>query len=173
MDTQAATLGEGLLVYKAAKLKEKGYSLNELVQWIEENRKNVQSWVTVDDIKHLQRGGRISAASATIGTLLKVKPIIVINKEGKLVSFAKTRGRKKALQFLAEMTLDYLTDLNDQVLFIGHIGAKEDAEAVKSMLDTKLTSSNIIVTEFGPSISTHIGYGAIAVFSMGKPRDIE
>lgn len=173
VDTGAVSLGEGLLVYEVAKLKEQGSTLSEVVQWVTTQKERVHSWVTVDDIKHLQRGGRISATSAALGTLLNVKPIITINKNGKLVPFGKVRGRKKALQFLADRTLEFIDNSEKSTIFIGHLGAKEEAEELRKKLTEKLDVPDIQVAEFGPSISIHIGYGAVAVFFMGKTRDFD
>lgn len=173
IDTQAASLGEGLLVYEAAKLKEQGKSLDDVAQWVEENKCRVQSWVTVDDIKHLQRGGRISATSAVLGTLLNVKPIIVVNKSGKLVPFAKVRGRKKALQYLVDMTVEHITDAQNSTIIIGHAGALEESQIIKRELEERMNPAEVIIATFGPVVASHTGYGSLAVFSLGKPREIE
>ncbi|WP_028273756.1 DegV family protein [Atopococcus tabaci] len=173
IDTQAACLGEGLLVYEAAKRKAAGQSLPEVAEWVEENKKRVHSWVTVDDIKHLQRGGRVSAASATIGTLLSVKPIIAVTKNGKLVPVAKVRGRKKSLQYLVDKTVEGAVRSEEQTMFIGHAGVPEEAEWVKSELEKRLQVKDIIVSPFGPTIASHTGFGSMALFSLGEERTLE
>lgn len=170
VDTQAACLGEGLLVYEAAKRKEAGASLEEVAGWLEENKKRLHSWVTVDDIKHLQRGGRISGTQAMIGSLLNVKPIIVMNKDGKLIPEGKVRGRKKALNHLVEKTISGIVHPEEQTLFIGHVGTPEDADYVKNELMDKLPVKDILVSTYGPSIASHTGFGSIAVFSFGEER---
>lgn len=173
VDTQAASLGEGLLVVKASKMKEEGKSLEEVAQWIEENKSRVHSWVTVDDIRHLQRGGRISATSAMLGSLLSVKPIIVVTKAGKLVPYAKVRGRKKSLQMLVDQTLKGMTHPKEETIFIGHIGAQEDAEWFKQKLVEAVQPREVMISTFGPAIGSHTGYGSLAVFSMGQEREVE
>lgn len=173
VDTQAACLGEGLLVYEAAQRKAAGASLEEVAGWVEENKGNLHSWVTVDDIKHLQRGGRISGTQAMIGSLLNVKPIIVMNKDGKLVPEGKVRGRKKALNYLVEKTAEGISNPEDQTLFIGHVGTPEDADYVKTQLINKLPVKDILVSTYGPSIASHTGFGSIAVFSFGPERTKE
>jgi len=173
VDTQAASLGEGLLVFEAAKMKENGKTLEEVADWVKQNRDHVHSWVTVDDIKHLQRGGRISATSAMLGTLLNVKPIIVVSKKGKLVPFAKVRGRKKSLQYLVDKTVESITHPEKRTSVIGHVGAEEEAEWIKQELIEKVHPQEVVVTSFGPAISSHTGYGSLAVFCLGKKREIE
>lgn len=170
IDTRAASLGEGLLVYEAALNKEAGMSKEDLVKWVEDNKLNYHSWVTVDDIKHLQRGGRISATAATVGSLLNVKPIIIMNREGKLVPSSKVRGRKKSLQFLIDQTVKNIRDEEDHAIFIGHVGVPEEADFVKEKLLEKVTPKEIIVSSYGPTVAAHTGFGSLSVFSYGEER---
>ena len=170
IDTRAASLGEGLLVYEAALEKEAGMSKEDLVKWVEDNKLNYHSWVTVDDIKHLQRGGRISATAATVGSLLNVKPIIIMNREGKLVPFSKVRGRKKSLQFLIDQTVKTIRDEEDHAVFIGHVGVPEDADFVREKLLEKVSPKEIIISSYGPTIAAHTGFGSLSVFSYGEER---
>lgn len=170
IDTRAASLGEGLLVYEAALKKEAGMSKEDLVKWVEDNKLNYHSWVTVDDIKHLQRGGRISATAATVGSLLNVKPIIIMNREGKLVPFSKVRGRKKSLQFLIDQTVKTIRDEEDHAVFIGHVGVPEDADFVREKLLEKVSPKGIIISSYGPTIAAHTGFGSLSVFSYGEER---
>lgn len=170
IDTRAASLGEGLLVYEAALKKEAGMSKEDLVKWVEDNKLNYHSWVTVDDIKHLQRGGRISATAATVGSLLNVKPIIIMNREGKLVPFSKVRGRKKSLQFLIDQTVKNIRVEEDHAVFIGHVGVPEDADFVREKLLEKVSPKEIIISSYGPTIAAHTGFGSLSVFSYGEER---
>lgn len=170
IDTRAASLGEGLLVYEAALKKEAGMSKEDLVKWVEDNKLNYHSWVTVDDIKHLQRGGRISATAATVGSLLNVKPIIIMNREGKLVPFSKVRGRKKSLQFLIDQTVKTIRDEEDHAVFIGHVGVPEDADFVREKLLEKVSPKGIIISSYGPTIAANTGFGSLSVFSYGEER---
>ncbi len=170
IDTRAASLGEGLLVYEAALKKEAGMSKEDLVKWVEDNKLNYHSWVTVDDIKHLQRGGRISATAATVGSLLNVKPIIILNREGKLVPFSKVRGRKKSLQFLIDQTVKNIRVEEDHAVFIGHVGVPEDADFVREKLLEKVSPKEIIISSYGPTIAAHTGFGSLSVFSYGEER---
>lgn len=170
IDTKAASLGEGLLVYEAAKRKSEGYSKEQLIEWVEENKLNYHSWVTVDDIKHLQRGGRISATAATVGSLLSVKPIIVMNQEGKLIPVAKIRGRKKSIQHLIDQTINNIKDEEEHAIFIGHVGVPEEAELIKTQLLEKLSPGECIISSYGPTVASHTGFGSLAVFSYGEMR---
>ncbi|MDZ7835302.1 MAG: DegV family protein [Alkalibacterium sp.] len=140
VDTKAASLGQGLLVYEACQKKEGGFSKDELIQWLEDSKLNYHSWVTVDDIRHLQRGGRISATAATVGTLLHVKPILVVDPEGKLIPSAKVRGRKKSINYLVDQTIAHLTDAGDHTIFVGHVGAREEAESIRDKLMERVES---------------------------------
>jgi len=170
IDTKAASLGEGLLVYETALKKEAGMGKEDLVKWVEDNKLNYHSWVTVDDIKHLQRGGRISATAATVGSLLNVKPIIIMNREGKLVPLSKVRGRKKSLQYLIDQTVKNIRDEVDHAVFIGHVGVPEDADFVREKLLEKVSPKEIIISSYGPTIAAHTGFGSLSVFSYGEER---
>lgn len=170
INTRAASLGQGLLVYEAAKRKEAGMSLEDVVTWVESVKNTVHSWVTVDDIKHLQRGGRISTTSATIGSILSIKPIIVMTKEGSLVPYSKVRGRKKSLHYLVDKTLNGIINPENQTIFIGHVGVPEDAEYVKSLLENQLSVKDIIITSYGPTVAAHTGFGSLAIFSFGEEK---
>lgn len=170
IDTLAVCLGDGLLIYEAVQLKKEGKSLAEVAKWVEEYKMRLHSWVTVEDIKHLERGGRISAISATLGTLLNVKPIIVMNRIGKLVPSAKVRGRKKSLNYLVQKTVEGLIEPEKQMLFIGHVGALEEAMLIKKTLLEETTVKDIQVHPYGPTIAAHTGFGSIAIFSFGAIR---
>lgn len=170
VDTLAICLGDGLLIYEAVKLKKAGYSLIEVAEWVEEYKMRLHSWITVEDIKHLERGGRISAASATLGTLLNVKPIIIMNRMGNLVPFVKVRGRKKSLHYLVQKTLNDLIEPEKQTLFIGHVGVPDEAIWIKNLLLEKTTVKDIHIYPYGPTIAAHTGFGSIALFSFGEIR---
>ncbi|CRH20120.1 DegV family protein [Carnobacterium maltaromaticum] len=170
IDTKAACLGEGLLVYQAALMKEQGKTLTEVAQWVENHKMNLHSWVTVDDLKHLERGGRISSVAATMGSLLSVKPIIVVTPEGTLEPVAKVRGRKKSLHYLVDKTVEGLRDPENQTIIVGHVGVPEEAEEVKKELSEKVKVKEILVYPYGPTIAAHTGFGSMAVFSFGEVR---
>lgn len=170
VDTKAASLGEGLLVMETIRLKNEGYSLSETLSWLAENKMKVQSWVTVDDLKHLERGGRISKAAATLGTLISVKPIINVDANGKLQSREKVRGRGKALKKVVDETIKGMEKPENQTILIAHAGDLESAEKVKQMFEKEVQVKAIELYPLGPTITSHTGNGCIAVFSFGQER---
>lgn len=170
VDSKAACLGEGLLVYEAVNRKKEGQSLEEVVTWLEDNKMKLHSWVTVDDIRHLERSGRISSVSATLGSVLNVKPIIVMNEKGGLVPSAKVRGRKKSLHYLINKTVEGIVDPENQTIFIGHVGVPEEAEWIKKEIESKIKVKDIQIHPYGPTIATHTGFGSVALFSFGEVR---
>ena len=170
VDTKAASLGEGLLVIETIRLKNEGYSLEEVLVWLEENKMKVQSWVTVDDLKHLERGGRISKAAATFGTLISIKPIINVDSNGKLQNYEKIRGRGKALKKVVDETSKRIEHPENQTVLIAHAGDLESAEKVKQMLEEIVQVREIKIYPLGPTITSHTGNGCIAVFSFGAER---
>ncbi|MEI5994012.1 DegV family protein [Candidatus Enterococcus mansonii] len=170
IDTKAASLGEGLLVSEVIQLKEAGHTLEEILLWLSENKMTVHSWVTVDDLKHLERGGRISKAAAAIGGLMNVKPIIVVDGQGKLQNIGKVRGRSKALKKLADETVQGLVEPLKQTVFIAYAGDLESAEKVNSLIEEQVEVKEIRIYPLGPTITSHTGNGCIAVFSRGKKR---
>ena len=170
VDTKAASLGQGLLVFEASQKKEEGYSKEALIDWIEENKFNYHSWVTVDDIKHIHRGGRISSTAATVGSMLNVKPIIVVDTEGRLIPSAKMRGRKKSLNYLIDQTVDHLVDTEEHSIFIGHVGVPDEAEMIRDKILQRVSPKEVLISSYGPTVAAHTGFGSIAIFSYGEKR---
>ena len=170
VDTLAASVGEGLLVYAAAKKREEGLSLDELVQWVTDNRLHLCHWFTVDDLNHLKRGGRVSPAVAIIGTALGIKPVMHVDDEGHLIPVSKVRGRRKSLDALVEHMAETCDKPESQTIFIGHGDSKEDAEYVAKLVRQKFKVKNIILNYIGPVIGSHSGPGTIALFFFGTHR---
>lgn len=170
IDTLAASMGEGLLVYYAAKLKSEGQSIEQVSQWLLDNRLNLCQWFTVDDLNHLKRGGRISAMTATIGSALNVKPILHVDNEGHLVAVHNIRGRKKSINALFEHMEELCTNPEEQTVFISHADCLEDTEYLANLIKEKLNVKEVILNFIGPVIGSHTGQGAIALFFMGRER---
>ncbi|MGX7163130.1 DegV family protein [Enterococcus massiliensis] len=170
VDTLAACAGEGLLVMEAQKRQAQGKTLEEVAQWVEKNKMNLQSWVTVDDLKHLERGGRISKTAAAVGGLLNVKPIIHVDATGHLKNVDKVRGRNKSLQKVADETINRIASKEDQIIYIAYSGDRPSAEKVADLLKQKITIKELKLLPMGPTIASHTGYGCIAVFSFGETR---
>ena len=170
IDTLCAAPGQGLLACTAARLRDQGKTIEEVAAWVEDHKLNVCHWVTVEDLMHLKRGGRVSAATAVVGTMLNIKPIIRVDETGKLENLAKTRGRKAALKYLLDrMEETFDPELNDTV-FIGHGDCPEDAEFLASAIRERLGVKNVIINYIGAVIGAHTGPGVAAVFYYGKHR---
>lgn len=172
IDSLAASLGEGLMVHKAVCLKKQGLSLEENAKWITEHRLNFVHNFTVDDLFHLHRGGRISKATAIIGSIANVKPILHVDDEGHLINIGKVRGRKKALASLVdsmEKQIGQYKNEND-VIFISHGDCEEEANEVASLVTKRLGFKNFLINPISPTIGAHAGPGTIALFYMGDYR---
>ena len=168
VDSLAAALGQGMLVTLACKKRDEGMGINELAAWLEETKLHLCHWVTVDDLSHLKRGGRISATSAIVGSMLNIKPIIHVDNDGHLINTAKVRGRKVALEHLVKKISETCTDFD--TFFIGHGDCPEDAAALEAMLREKHDIKSITTGYVGPVIGAHTGPGVLAVFFLGTQR---
>ena len=172
IDALSASLGEGLLVHKAVLLKETGKSLDEVADWVEKNKLHLCHNFTVDDLFHLHRGGRVSKATAILGTMINIKPVLHVDDEGHLIAIGKVRGRKKSLSALVDRMADQIKGYEDQndVVFISHGDCVEDAEYVKKLVQERFGIEKFIINHVGPTIGAHSGPGTVALFFMGNPR---
>jgi len=172
IDSLCASLGEGLLVHKAVKLKEAGKSIDETAEWLEQNKLNLCHMFTVDDLHHLHRGGRVSKATAIIGTLINVKPVLHVDNEGRLIPLNNVRGRKKALLSLVDQMEESLKGYDGQndIAFISHGDSYEDAEYVGNLVKERFGIQEVLIHYVSPTIGAHSGPGTIALFFMGKSR---
>ena len=170
IDTLCAALGQGLLVMHACKRRDAGMGLEELTAWVEENKHHVCHWVTVDDLSHLKRGGRISGATAFVGTMLNIKPIIHIDAEGRLVNVGKCRGRKAATDFIAAKVSELGEGFDNSTVFVAHGDCPEDAAALEALVKEKCGVKNVITGYVGPVIGAHTGPGVLVLFFMGSHR---
>ena len=172
IDSLAASLGEGLLVHKAVMLKEQGADLDTVADWVEQNKLHIVHNFTVDDLFHLHRGGRVSKATAILGTMINVKPILHVDDEGHLIALSKVRGRKKSLQALVdsmEKQMGAYRSQND-IVFISHGDSLADAQYVADLVKQRFGIESFLINYVGPTIGAHSGPGTIALFSMGDYR---
>lgn len=172
VDTLNVSLGEGMVIMKAVRMKREGKSLDEIADWVEEHRKEFCVYFVVDDLFHLHRGGRLSKTSAIVGSVLNVKPILIVDDEGKLVNSGTVRGRRKALNTIVDraaesMGEEYRSD--DWDLCVVHADALEDAQMVADALKEK-TGKQAMINMVSPSIGAHTGPAVIGILCMGKKR---
>lgn len=168
VDSKAASVGLGLLLYHVGQKKKEGYSLDDLVTWIEHNKYTICHWFTVEDLKHLKKGGRISPLSAHMGTALNIKPVLKMDFEGKLVNEAKLMGRKKSLSALLIKMKEDGFNPEDQTVIIGHGDALKDAQWLEKKLKKELHVKEVILSYIGPVIGSHTGPGIIGLVFLGK-----
>ena len=170
VDTLAASMGEGLIVWHAATRKKQGMSIDEVAAWVESNKLNLAHWFTVDDLNHLKRGGRVSGAAAFVGTMLNIKPVLHVDDDGHLIPVDKIRGRRKSLEELVahmEKTAVYPAE---QTVFISHGDSLDDAKYVEALVRERMGVQTIYINPIGPVIGSHSGPGTIALFFLATKR---
>ena len=170
VDTLCASLGQGMLVYLAAKERAKGKSIDEVRDWAEENKLSIAHQVTVNDLHTLKRGGRISATTAVVGTMLAIKPMIHVDNEGHLINIAKCRGRAASLKALVDTMEKTVIDPANQTIFISHGDCWEDAQSVADMVKERFGVKEVIMNYVGPVIGAHTGPGVVALFYIARER---
>lgn len=170
IDSLAASMGQGLLLTYASKLKSSGKSIDEVAKWVEDNKLNLCHIFTVGDLNHLKRGGRLSSTKAILGTILSVKPILHVSLEGKLTQIGQTKGRKKSLNKMVELMEESIENPSDQVVYISHGDCIDDANYVKELIMKKLPIKNVVINFVGPVIGSHSGIGTLALFYLGNER---
>lgn len=172
IDTANVSTGQGLVVMKAVEMKKAGASFDEIVEWVEENKLRFVTQFTVDDLFHLHRGGRLSKATAIIGSIVNIKPLLIVNNEGKLVSSSTVRGRKRSLNTLINNFLETYKNNKEENknIFIVHGDVMSDAQYIADEL-TKQTDCNVLISMISPSIGSHSGPGAIGLCYFGDSRE--
>ena len=170
VDTLCASLGQGLLVYLAAKQRSEGRSIEEVRDWAEENKLHICHQFTVDDLHFLKRGGRISATTAVVGSMLQIKPVLHVDNEGHLINIAKARGRQASLKALVDKMEKTAIDPANQVVFISHGDCLEDAHTVEKMVKERFGVKEVYINYVGPVIGAHSGPGTLALFYVGSER---
>ena len=169
LDTLSASVGHGLMVWHAARLRDEGKDIDTVYAWLEDHIPNVCHWVTVNDLMHLKRGGRVSAATAVVGTMLQIKPVLIMDNDGKLETVAKARGRKAAIHMLVEKLTETGIPGENDTVFLGHGDCPEEAEATAQLLK-EAGAKNVIVSHVGNVIGSHTGPDVLVVAFLGTQR---
>ena len=170
IDSLCASAGEGLLVDYALRNRDRGMSLEENAAWVRENVQNIIHWFTVDDLMFLMRGGRVGAVSAYIGSLVKIKPVLHVNEEGKLIPREKVQGRRKSIRALADKVKQNIVHPEGQLVLISHGDCEAEAQSLADMIKAELPVAEVRLSYIGPIVGAHSGPGTLAVFFMGKGR---
>lgn len=171
VDTRAASLGEGLLVYHAVQKKRAGASIDEVRAWVEQNRNRMHHWFTVDDLNHLKRGGRISGASALVGTMLGIKPVMHFDNGGHIILMDKIRGRRQSLDDLVNHMAKTAVEPEQQMIFISHSDSQKGCDYVAEQVEKRFGVTRIWTGPIGPVIGAHTGTGTVALFYLGLDRE--
>ena len=170
IDTLCASMGQGLLVWYACKKRDEGLSLDEVAQWVLDNRLHLCHWFTEDDLMYLKRGGRISAATALVGTMLQIKPLLHVDDEGHLINMTKTRGRKAAIDAMVKKAQELGAGYDNSTMFISHGDCLSDAEYLSRQLKEKCGVKDVVISYVGAVIGSHSGPGTLALFFLGSHR---
>lgn len=170
VDSLCASLGQGLLVWHACKKRDEGLSLEELAAWVTEKRMNLCLWFTVDDLMYLKRGGRVSATTAVLGTMLNIKPVLHMDEEGHLISKSKCRGRKAAIEALAAKAVELGLPGENDTMFICHGDCLEDAKYLEKKLKETTEVKDVFIGYTGAVIGSHSGPGTLALFFLGEHK---
>lgn len=170
VDSLCASLGQGLLVWHACQKRDAGMSLEDLTVWVETNKWYLCHWFTVDDLKYLKRGGRISAATALVGTMLNIKPVLHVDDEGHLVSVGKVRGRKASIEAMVKQMETLSAPGSNEVAFICHGDCLEDARYLEKLIKERCGVKEVFIGYTGAVIGAHSGPGTLALFFLGEHR---
>ena len=170
VDSLAASLGQGLLVYHAWQQKQAGKDIDEVLQWVVDNRLHLCHWFTIDDLMFLKRGGRISGATAIVGSMLSIKPVMHVDNEGHLIKVGTARGRKASIKALADRAGQLGIDLENQTVFISHGDCLEEANYLADIMRARFNVKKVVINYVGPVIGAHSGPGTIALFFLGRER---
>ncbi len=170
LDTLAASLGEGLLVLHAARQREQGRTIEQVYDWVLDNRLRLCHWFTVEDLFFLKRGGRVSAATAVLGTMLNIKPVLHVDDAGRLINVSKVRGRRASLDALVDRMVETVEDPAEQTICISHGDCLEDAQYVAEQVQKRVGVKEIVIHYVDPVVGAHSGPGTLALFFLGSKR---
>ena len=168
VDSLISCLGQGALVLEAAKMRDNGCSLNEIVTWVEVNRLKMNQVATVESLEYLRRAGRVKASKAIIGNLFGVKPIIISDIIGQNYAFKKIKGRRASLLYLVEYVKENIVNSKEQVIYIGHADSIEDAIFVKEHIIREIECKDVYIDFIGATVGSTVGPGTIGVYFFGK-----
>lgn len=169
VDTLSASMGEGLLVHYAVKMKNEGKTMEEIAEWVENNKLKLCHVFTLDDLFFLKRGGRLSGTSAVVGSLMGIKPLMHVANDGKLYVTGKARGRKAAINHLID-SVGAGVDIENQIIFITHGDSEEDAKFIAQEVKKRYNVKDVICNCLDPVIGSHAGPGTLAIFFLGNER---
>lgn len=170
VDSLAAAMGEGLLVTYAAIMRQRGKSLDEVASWLEDNKLRLCHLFTVDDLKYLRRGGRISGATALIGSMLQIKPLMHVDNEGRLVAFGKVRGRRNSVSSLLKRMEETIVKPSEQVIYVIHGDCEDEARAIVSEIKERFHPRAVVLNYVDMVIGAHSGPGTLAIFFLATKR---
>ncbi len=170
VDSLCASMGQGLLIYHAWQEKQKGKSIDEVRDFTEDTKLHLCHWFTIDDLMFLKRGGRVSGATAVVGSMLNIKPVMHVDNDGHLIKVSTARGRKASIKALADEAEKRGVDLKNQVIFISHGDCVDDANYLADIMRTRFGVKEVLVNYVGPVIGAHSGPGTIALFFLGRER---
>ena len=170
VDTLCASLGEGLIVSYAARMRDEGKTIEETAAWVEENRLSLVHWFTVDSLVYLKRGGRVSAATALVGGMLNIKPVMHVDNEGHLVKVTTARGRSASIKAMFDKIEETAIEPEKQIYYISHGDCIDDAEQLAAMIRERYGDVKIVIDYVGAVIGAHSGPGTLALFFLGTTR---
>ena len=170
VDSLCASMGQGLLVYLAWQQKQLGRTIEQVRDYVEDNKLHLCHWFTIDDLMFLKRGGRISGATAVMGSMLSIKPIMHVDNDGHLIKVGTARGRKASLKALADQAEQLGVNLNGQTVFISHGDCLADANYLADIMRARFQVKDVVISYVGPVIGAHSGPGTVALFFLGKER---
>lgn len=173
IDSLSASLGEGFLAVTASKLRALGHSIYEAAGWILANRLKMCHIFTVDDLKYLKKGGRISSAVSMIGSALNIKPVLAAGREGTIELFRNLRGRKKALDAIVDNYIEFAASPENELVGIAHCDCPEDADYIASRIQKLRPPKELIKCYYDRCTGSHVGPGALCLFFKGYDRSME
>lgn len=170
VDSLGASMGEGLMVYYACTLKEEGRTIEEVRDWLEQNKLHLAHWFTVEDLYWLFKGGRVKSTSYMLASILNIKPVMHCDDEGRLTAVGKVLGRKKSIIAMVDKMVQTVRNPEEQVVFIGHGDCAADAEFMKNKIAEKMRVKDFVIHYLDPAIGAHSGPGTLALFFLGSKR---